>query len=208
MTMQVRWFALFVIACMQLNGACQPDYSLTAEQPWTSDDQMVHLLRPRIAQVTYSGAALGSLMTSGWRLVWDGSPQRPGRMVVRLQLMTTPVFPETSVTEILQVGASRDPEAVLHCLSAGLQSGSARRLPDRVINGTRYVVWANQDSGMSQSIVATDLRSVIGGVCYAVARIRYTASAGDPDSSVTMKQADGRRLLDASLSSLQLGVGG
>ncbi|KAL6958452.1 hypothetical protein U1Q18_052253 [Sarracenia purpurea var. burkii] len=141
------------------------------------------------------GPRLVNKATSGI-IVHKNGPWSPEQRYVRLRVATF-------------MGAYRENLHHRSRIAAALYPGRfCTAAADRVIHGTRYVVFANQDSGMSQSITATDLRSVVDGVCYAVARIRYTASAGDSDPSVTMKQADGVTLLDASLASLKVGVGG
>jgi hypothetical protein len=174
-------------------------------QPWSSPDGKVHLLRPVASAVTTSGDAVGSLMSPGWRLVWNGEPT-PGRLVARFSLRVTAVAPQTKRTEYLQVGASRSPKAVRSCLSDGLESVSGARQADRVINGRRYAVWTNGDAGMSQQIAATDLRAVVRGACYAVERFSYGDSASDPDPAVTLPQKRGAEMLDRALASLQLGA--
>ncbi len=174
-------------------------------QPWASTDGEVHLLRPIIADAGHDDAPIGSLMTQGWRLAWDGSAVGPGRMVVRLALKVAPSGRPGTMTEVLQIGRSRDPRVVRQCLSYGLRGGAVRRLPDRTINGRRFAVWRNSDAGMSQAIAATDLRAVVGGTCYAIARFRYAETARDRDPSVQLPASRGAALLDASLTSLQLG---
>ena len=174
-------------------------------QPWASPDGRVHLLRPAIAPPTTSDRPLGAMMSSGWRMIWDGSATTPGRMVVRLTLKVAPQPPEKTAREVLQVGISRSAKDVRSCLAYGLQGGSARRMPDRLINGRRYVVWTNGDAGMSQQVSATDLRAVVDGACYAVDRFSYAESASDGDPSVTLRQAQAAAALDRSLASLQLG---
>ena len=174
-------------------------------QPWASPAGDVHLLRPATVRPTADAAALGALMAPGWRMVWDGSPSTPGRMIVRLLLKVAPIAPQTSAIEGLQVGVSRARASLRKCLADGLMGASGRRGPDRIINGRRYAVWINSAAGMSQSVAATDLRTVVHGVCYAVERFRYGGGADDPDPSVTLPQAQGAAELDASLSSLQIG---
>ena len=175
-----------------------------APRIWHSADGAVTLTRPVAARVTTSSAPLGSLMAPGWRLLWNGSAPTPGRIVVRL---TLPVVPATGVgqrTEALQIGTSRAPSALRDCLAGGLGGGSSQRLAPRVINGVRFAVWRSGDAGMSQSIDATDLRAIVGGTCYAVARIGYGVSAADSDPGVRLRQADGAKMLDAALSSLRI----
>ena len=186
--------------------AAAPGRFANPMQPWASPDNSVHLLRPIIAAPTRSAAPLGSLMSAGWRFVWDGSAVGPGEVVVRLVLKVRPAAgsPGTA-SEVLRIGRSRDQRVVRTCLTYGLRGGSGRRLPDRVINGRRFAAWVNSDAGMSQAIAATDLRAVVDGTCYAVERFRYGESASDGDPSVRLSTAQGAALLDASLNSLQLG---
>ena len=176
-------------------------------QPWTSPGGRVRLLRPAVAQPTTLAAPLGSLMTPGWRLIWAGEKTTPGHVVVRLALKVRPPAPEKTATEVFLVGVSRDPGTVRSCLNYGLDGGSGRRQPDRVINGLRYAVWTNGDAGMSQRIAATDLRTMAAGACYAVVRFSYAESASDGDPSVTLPRARGASDLDATLASLRIGRG-
>ena len=193
---------------MALLAATAPVRFTAPMQPWTSRDGNIRLLRPAVAQPTTSAAPLGALMTPGWRLIWAGEKATPGHVVVRLALKVTPPPPEKTATEVLQVGVSRDPGTVRSCLTYGLDGGSGRRQPDRVINGLRYAVWTNGDAGMSQRIAATDLRTIAAGACYAVVRFSYAESASDGDPSVTLPRARGASDLDATLASLRIGYAG
>ncbi len=177
----------------------------TPFQPWSSLDGNVHLLRALAAQVSRDDQPVGSLMTPGWRLLWDGGPATPGRLIVRLSFRVVPAAPETKSSEYLQVGASHSRSAVRNCLGYGISGASGTRRPDRIINGRRFAVWENSDAGMSQQISATDLRTVAGGVCYAVERFRYSDSASELDPSVILSQARGAAALDAALASPQIG---
>jgi hypothetical protein len=144
-------------------------------------------------------------MSSGWRLVWDGAAATPGQVIVRLSLRVAAAAPETKSSEYLQIGVGRSRAAVRTCVAYGLHGGSGKRLADRIINGRRFAVWENGDAGMSQQISGLDLRTVVGGACYAVERFRYSDSASDPDPSVTLSQARASADLDAALASLQIG---
>lgn len=176
-------------------------------QPWTSPDGRVRLLRPSAATPSRSDAPLGALASPGWRLLWNGASPTPGRLVVRLTLPIAPAPPLRTAREGLQVGVSRAPEAVRTCLTYGLEGAPGRRLPDRTINGRRYAAWTHADAGMSQSVTATDLRTVAGGACWAVARFRYGESASERDPSVTLAPARGQAEMNAALASLRLGPG-
>jgi len=173
-------------------------------QRWRSADGRVSLLRPAAAKLSTQDVPVGSLMTSGWRLIWDGTAPTPGTLEVRLALAVIAPPPQTRKTEYLQIGMSRDPVSVRTCLSGGLQGGSARRLPDRIIHGQRYTVWTHTDSGMSQTIDARDLRTVHDGACYALERFSYADSASDPDASVSLSERRGAAALDAALASVTL----
>jgi hypothetical protein len=188
------------------NAAALPGRFANPMQPYASADGEVHLLRPILAAPTRDRAPLGSLMSPGWRLIWDGSTVGTGEMVVRLVLKVRPAAGQPgTASEVLQIGRSRDPRVVRTCLTFGLRSGAGRRLPDRTINGRRYAAWENNDAGMSQSIAALDLRAVVNGACYAIARFRYGETASDGDRLVRLTSAQGAALLDKSLDSLQLG---
>ncbi len=174
-------------------------------QPWRNADRTLALLRPLLATPQTTAPALGALMTPGWRLVWDGIPSAgAGEVVIRLQLPAAPVPPETSATEILQIGTSRDPDIVPRCLRDGLSTRNVQRLPDRTLAGTRFLAWHNSDAGANQTIAATDLRAIVGGTCYAVERFRY-ATAAAPPPAPGPRFAPAASLLDASLASLRVG---
>lgn len=172
-------------------------------RPWTAPGGRVRLLRPIVARLSRSDAALGALTTSGWRLVWDGARPTPGRMVVRLVLPVAPDPPETNASEVLQVGVGRGART---CLTYGLGGGSLVRGPDRTLGGRRYAVWTGGDAGMSQRVRAVELRTVAAGNCYAVARVGYGLTAGERDPAVVTLQARGAALLDAALDSLRIGA--
>ncbi len=187
-------------------AAAPPATRFTAPlQPFASADGRVHLLRPAVARISSSDRPVGALTSGGWRLVWDGASATPGRLVVRLALPVAPAAPQTRATEFLQVGMSRDREAVRSCLTFGFKGGSNKPRPDRVINGQRFKVWTGGDAGMSQRVDATDLRTVADGACYAVERFSYGDTASERDPSITLPQAQGAAMLDQALASLQLG---
>lgn len=175
-------------------------------QPWTSPDGRVSLLRPATAQPTTSDAAISTLMSPGWRLVWNDK-STPGRMIVRLTMKVAPEPRAGTAIAVFQIGSSAAPAAVGSCLRYGLDSGSGDRQPDRVINGVRYGVWRNGDAGMSQGIGGTDLRAVVGGRCYAVERYNVSESASAGDPSVTLSQKAAAAQFDASLASLRIDRG-
>jgi hypothetical protein len=178
------------------------------QQPWASPDGRIRLLRPAVARPSFSQQPLGSLMSPGWRLVWNGKADGPGHMGLRLALPVVRKDGPGRMTEVLQIGWSAAPAAVRTCLSFGFAGGpNGAKRPPRLINGVRFAVWANGDGGMSQSIDAADLRAVVGGRCYAVERFRYGVSAVDADPAVTLTQADGAAMLDRALASLRLGPG-
>lgn len=198
-------FRLFPLAALALLSVAAAPARFTAPmQPWTSGDGRVSLLRPATAQPTTSSEPVSTLMFPGWRLVWGDGHSTPGRIIIRLLLKVVPDASAKTATEVFQVGVSRDPAVVKSCLRYGLDGGSGGRKPDRVINGVRYVVWSNGDAGMSQGIGGTDLRAVVSGACYAVARFTVSESASDGDPSVILPEARGAAELDATLASLRI----
>lgn len=160
----------------------------------------VRLERPRWATVsrTLDGR---SLMTGGWRLMWDGAAAGPGDGVVRLTIDARPARGPGVVSEMLQVGYGGGTRAVATCFSQGLGDGT--RLPDRVIGGRRWAAWRHGDAGMSQQIDAIDLRTVYAGRCYAAARISYAVRAADAPRGLPA-QTYAAAALDRALASLRL----
>ena len=146
-----------------------------------------------------------SLMSEGWRLSWDGAPVGPGTGVVRLSDHARPTSGPGTVDEMVQIGMSRDPGVVAHCGTTGALGDGGRRLPNRMLGGHRWTAYANGDAGMSQQITATDLRTVVDGVCYAIDRVTYRVAAADalPRSAPTQAAAAAR--MDAILASVQVG---
>lgn len=145
------------------------------------------------------------LMPAGWRLAWDGAAVGPGTGVVRFAQDARPASGPGYVTELVQVGMSRDPSVVAHCGTTGTIGGSGKRLPDRMLGGHRWTVYRNGDAGMSQGIVATDLRTVVDGNCYAIDRASYsvTAAAALPGRAPTQAVAAAR--IDAIMASVRVG---
>lgn len=144
-----------------------------------------------------------SLMTTGWRLMWNGGDPGPGQGIVRFEQLARPK-PGTpgSVTEMIQLGMSRAAPAVARCTSYGL--GGGKRLPDRLIGGRRWAAYDHSDAGMSQSIHAIDLRAVANGACYAVSRITYGVSAVDTPPPSVPTQARAAAAMDAILASVRI----
>ena len=197
------WISALAICCT----AGAPALLTRSQQPWASSDGRIHLLRPAAALPTTSDAAFNTLEAPGWRLDWSAQGATPGRLIIRLALKVRPAPPERTATEVFQVGVSRDPATVRSCLTYGLDSGSGRRQPDRLINGIRYAVWSNGDAGMSQQINAIDLRTVVSGACYAVERFSTSETASAGDQSMTLSESRGALQLDATLASLRIGAG-
>ncbi|WP_375394424.1 hypothetical protein [uncultured Sphingomonas sp.] len=153
------------------------------------------------------GRAFGgrSLMAAGWRLSWDGTAAGPGSGVVRFSQDARPASGPGVVTELVQIGLSRDAGVVARCGTTGALGGSGKRLPNRILGGHRWTAYRNGDAGMSQGIVATDLRTVVDGVCYAIDRATYSVTAADalPTSAPTQGAAAAR--MDAILTSVRVG---
>ena len=146
-----------------------------------------------------------ALMTAGWRLIWDGTPVGPGTGVVRFSEQARPGTGPGTVDEMVQIGMSRDPGVVARCGTSGARGDGGRRLPNRMLGGHRWTVYANSDAGMSQRIVATDLRTVVDGICYAIDRVSYTVTAAPPPSPRAPTQASAAARMDAILASVQVG---
>ena len=146
-----------------------------------------------------------SLMSAGWRLSWDGSPVGPGTGVVRFSQDARPASGEGIVTELLQIGMSRDAAVVAHCGTTGAIGGSGRRLANRMLGGHRWTVHANGDAGMSQQITAIDLRTVVNGACYAIDRVSYAVRAAQPLPASVPTQAAAAARMDAVLASVRVG---
>lgn len=198
--------AIAIVACL-LTGTLAPTQARpgTPFRAWVSADGQLRLQVPSITRLTTSEAPLGALMTRGWRLVWDGRTDAPGRVFIRLTIPVVPASGQGRETELLEVGVGVGPAVLRSCLRFGLDGPNVRRLPDRTINGTCFSAWSNSDGGMSQAIVATDLRAVLHGRCDAVERLSYAEEAADPaDPRPTLTERQGAALLDEALASLQL----
>ncbi len=151
---------------------------------------------------TFSGRAL---MTGGWRLMWDGTPVGRGVGVARFWQVAKPRDGAGQVIEMVQIGFSRDAAVVARCGTDGAKGGSGRRLPDRMLGGHRWTVYVNGDAGMSQSVAATDLRTVVEGTCYAVDRVTYAVKAGSAPSRTAPTQAVAAANMDAILATIHVG---
>ncbi|WP_174287144.1 hypothetical protein [Sphingomonas bacterium] len=147
-----------------------------------------------------------SLMSSGWRLSWDGAAVGTGTGVVRFSQGARPTDGPGVVTELIQIGLSRDASVVAHCGTTGAL-GSGKRLPDRMLGGHRWTAYRNGDAGMSQAIVATDLRTVVDGVCYAIDRATYLVTAADDLPRYPPTQVIAAAQIDAVLASVRVGRG-
>ena len=151
---------------------------------------------------TFSGRAL---MTGGWRLMWDGTPVGRGVGVARFWQVAKPTNGPGQVIEMVQIGYSRDPAVVARCGTDGAKSGSGRRLPDRMLGGHRWTAYTNGDGGMSQSVAAIDLRTVVEGACYAVDRVTYAIKAASPPPRTAPMQAVAAARMDAILATIHVG---
>ncbi len=141
------------------------------------------------------------LMAAGWRLSWDGAAVGSGTGIVSFSQDARPASGPGTVTELVRIGMSRDPGVVAHCGTTGMLGGSGKRLPNRMLGGHRWTAYRDGDAGMSQGIVATDLRTVVDGVCYAIDRATYSVKAAEalPGGAPTQGAAAAR--MDAVLAS-------
>lgn len=144
-----------------------------------------------------------ALQAAGWRLMWNGKAG-PGDGVVSFSEDARPAAGNGYVTEFIQIGMSRDPGVVSSCGTAGMSGGIAKRLPNRMIGGHRWTVWRGGDAGMSQEIDATDYRTVVNGICYAIDRASYYVRAADPKPGLPTQRAAATRI-DAVLHSVHVG---
>ena len=162
-----------------------------------SKDGDVQLQQPPGAQrsMEFQGRAL---MQSGWRMIWDGKQVGEGQGIVRLTLPAR-AADGSALSEVLQLGASRDPEVVATCLHYGLQAGNGMRLSPATINGHAWTVYSGSDAGMSQSIKATNYRLVFEQTCYAMDRISYAVRAAKAAEDA-LTEAEAARLMDAALA--------
>ncbi len=151
---------------------------------------------------TFSGRAL---MTGGWRLMWDGTPPGRGVGVARFWQVAKPRDGVGQVIEMVQIGFSRNAAVVARCGTAGAKGANGRRLPDRMLGGHRWTAYSNGDAGMSQSISATDLRTVVEGTCYAVDRVTYSIKAGSAPSRTAPTQAIAAANMNAILATIHVG---
>ncbi len=151
---------------------------------------------------TFSGRAL---MTGGWRLMWDGKPTGRGVGVARFWQIAKPRDGVGQVMEMVQIGFSRDAGVVARCGTAGAKGANGRRLPDRMLGGHRWTAYSNGDAGMSQSIAATDLRTVVEGACYAVSRVTYRVKAASAPARTAPTQAVAAANMDAILATIHVG---
>ena len=165
---------------------------------------MVRLSYPSALTPTRNFAGR-ALMNAGWRQIWDGSLVGRGVGIVRFWQVARPSDGQGQVTEMVQVGFSRSAAVVATCGTAGLKSGSGRRLPNRMLGGHRWTVYANGDAGMSQQVNATNLRTVVDGTCYAIDRVTYAVKAAQslPRSAPTQAAAAAR--MEAILASVRVG---
>jgi hypothetical protein len=175
-----------------------------ADKSFLGAGGMVRLSYPSSVTPTRNFAGR-ALMNSGWRQIWDGKPVGRGVGIVRFWQVAKPADGQGQVTEMVQVGFSRSADVVATCGTEGMTSGSGRRLPDRMLGGHRWTVYANGDAGMSQQVSATNLRSVINGACYAIDRIRYSAKAGSSPARNAPTQAVAAARMDAILATIKVG---
>ncbi len=164
----------------------------------------VRLSHPTYLQPTrtFSGRPL---MAGGWRLMWDGKPVGRGVGVARFWQVAKPRDGVGQVTEMVQIGFSRDAGVVAACGTDGTRSANVRRLPNRMLGGHRWTVYQNGDAGMSQQVAATSLRTVVEGACYAVDRITYSVKAASPPPRIAPTQAVAAAAMDAILESVHVG---
>ncbi len=146
-----------------------------------------------------------ALMNAGWRQMWDGKPVGRGVGIVRFWQVAKPTDGQGQVTEMIQIGFSRSADVIARCGTDGMVSGSGRRLPNRMLGGHRWTAYANGDSGMSQQVSATNLRSVIDGACYAIDRVTYSVKAGSPPPRSAPTQAVAAANMDAILATIKVG---
>lgn len=161
----------------------------------------VRLQRPVAVQPStdFSGRAL---LQRGWRVVWDGREVGEGQGIVRLTLPAR-AADGSAVSEVLQIGSSRDAEVVASCLTYGLASGSGMHLPATTIKNRDWATYTSGDAGMSQSIKAVNYRLVHEGACYAMERISYAVRAAKADED-SKTDAEAAKIMDDVLASVEI----
>ncbi len=175
-----------------------------ASQSFIGAGGLIRLTHPSSLQPTRNFAGR-ALMSAGWRLMWDGTPVGRGVGVVRFWQVAKPTDGQGQVTEMIQVGFSRSATVIATCGTAGTRSGSGRRLPDRMLGGHRWTVYANGDAGMSQAVRATNFRTVVNGACYAIDRVTYSAAAAPPPRRNAPPHAVAAARMDAILATIKIG---
>lgn len=157
------------------------------------------------ADVPPSRQFLGfSLMQAGWRLRWDGQPAGPGVEIAQFSISARPRTGQGIVTELVQVGSSRDAVVVAGCGTVGLKGDVAQRLPSRMFGGHRWTAYRGSDAGMSQSVAALSLRTVVDGECYAIDRVTYRVWAVETPPPSVPTQAIATARIDRILASIRV----
>ena len=191
-------FAFPLIALAAATGAALPS------RHYVGAGGLVRLTYP--ATLTPSRDFHGmALMSAGWRLSWDGAPVGAGTGIVRFSEQARPTSGPGIVDEMVQIGMSRDARVVARCGTTGALGDSGKRQPDRMLGGHRWTAYTNGDAGMSQQITATDLRTVVGGVCYAIDRVSYLVEAVDPLAKGAPAQVAAAARMEAILASVRVG---
>jgi len=172
---------------------------------WVSPDGHVRIDRPGVVAPRTIGVVGDYFFGRGWRVYWQGPDPnaRDGRVVVSFAVAARPSTPHMSAREMVQIGVSRDRRVVATCLRAGMLHGADSALPDQTINGVRYAAASNSDQSMSQGVTTLDLRTVVGGACYAVDRVTETANSDIP-AGVTLPQAQAAAAFDAMIATLHI----
>ncbi len=189
---------LFPVLCLAVSGCGAPDTQMAT---FVSDDGTVRFQHPANLQPTadFKGRAL---LQSGWRVVWNGESVGDGQGIARLTLPAR-AADGSAISEIVQIGRSRDPAVVASCTSHGLSSGNGMRLPDSVINGHNWTAYTSSDAGMSQSVKAVNYRLVHHDTCYAMDRISYAVRAAKAADDAWDEPQAGQAI-DAVLASVQV----
>lgn len=188
MEMKTRLLILF---CLGFAGCHAPESAVVG---FVSKDGDVRLMRPVDVMPTYDFGGR-ALLKAGWRVVRNGAPVGEGQEIVRL-MMPARAADGSAVSEILQIGSSRDSRVLASCLEHGLHSGNGMRLPDATIMGRTWTAFADNDAGMSQSVRTTNYRLLHDETCYAIDRISYTTWAAQamkdarPESEVVRIMSD------------------
>jgi hypothetical protein len=177
--------AVFAAAMMAASPLAAADLATFTAKPWG-----LTVRHPAELSASYMFRP-NSFDRGAWRVSYaaDTGPGTPIVAFALPELHASNAGGDSTATEELRIGASRDPDVLAGCLTYGMNSGDNAEIGTRDIGGVRFTeVPDNGDGGLSQHIATDDFRALRDGTCWAIDLVHYVGGTSNVRPDYTPEQ--------------------